>query len=104
MKNRTLIQIFPRNRYLGAATPKRYYPRERERLAKLIGMATKASVHFRVYDRSTNGVLDFEISQGAFGDELPAESARAFTTRHCHGTARTCRTCRTTAPGMSTST
>lgn len=79
MKSRTQIELFPRNRYLGAATAKRYFPRERERIAKLLGRATKVSVHFRVYDRATGCVLDFEVTQGALGDELPAEAARSFT-------------------------
>lgn len=64
---------------MGATTARSYFPREREGMAKVLGKATKVSVHFRVYTRSTNGVLDFEITQGAFGDELPAEAPRTFT-------------------------
>lgn len=79
MSTRTQIQIFPRNRYLGGTTARKYYPREREKLARLLGGAVKVSVHFRVYDRATGAVLDFEVTQGAFGDELPAEAARSFT-------------------------
>ena len=80
MRSRVVVSLFPRNRYIGGATAKKYYPREREKLAKMLGGATKVSVHCRVYDRSGSGaVLDFEISQGAFGDELPSEAARLFT-------------------------
>lgn len=80
MKSRTVVQLFPRNRYLGGATAKTFFPRDREQMAKLLGGATKVSVHARVYDRSGSGaVLDFEVSQGAFGTEMPAEGARLLT-------------------------
>jgi hypothetical protein len=71
--------IFPRNRYKGAATAVNYFPRDRQKLAKLLGGATKVTSHVRVYDRSTNGVVDFEVDQGSFGEEMPAEAARLFT-------------------------
>lgn len=64
---------------MGATTARSYFPREREQVARMLGTATKVSVHFRMYNRSTSGVLDFEITQGALGNELPAESPRTFT-------------------------
>lgn len=79
MKTRTQVQLFPRNRYQGGTTAKSYFQHDRDKLAKLLGGATKVSVHFRVYDRASGGVLDVEVSQGAFGTELPAEAARLFT-------------------------
>ena len=71
--------VFPRNRYLGGATAKSYLPRDREKIAQTLGSATKVTIHCRVYDRSTNGVLNFQVSQGCFGTEQPSESPRIFT-------------------------
>lgn len=80
MKSRTSVQLFPRNRYLGGTTAKGYFPRNREKIAKLLGGATKVSVHVRVCDRSgTGAVLDFEVSQSAFSNEMPSEAARLLT-------------------------
>lgn len=79
MRARTTVQIFPRNRYLGGTTAKSYQPRDREKIARMLGTATRVSVHVRVYDRSSSSaILDFEVSQGAFGDEMPADGARVL--------------------------
>lgn len=77
---RLSFQVFPRNRYLGATTPRYYFPREREKLAKALGKAVKVTVHARVYDRSgAAAILNFEVTQGGMGDELPADGARLLT-------------------------
>lgn len=80
MRSRTTVLLFPRNRYLGGTAAKAYLPRDREKIARMLGTATRVSVHARVYDRSgTGAILDFEVSQGAFADEMPAEGARMLT-------------------------
>lgn len=80
MRNRSSVQLFPRNRYLGGTTAKPYLPREREKVAKMLGTAAKVSLHARVYDRSGSAaILDFKVTQGALGDEMPAEGARLLT-------------------------
>jgi hypothetical protein len=78
VNTRSIVQLFPRNRYRAAATTVRYYPRERLKMAKLLGSAAKVTLHARVYDRAAGGVIDFEMSHGSMGDELPAEGARLF--------------------------
>ena len=75
---RTTVQLFPRNRYRGGANAIVYFVRDRQAVAKLLGSASTVTVHARVYDRASGGVVDFEISHGCFGNELPAESARLF--------------------------
>ena len=78
--HRMSFLLFPRNRYLGATTPRYYFPREREKLAKSLGKGVKVTAHARFYDRSSNAaILNFEVTQGAMGDELPADAARLFT-------------------------
>lgn len=77
MRSRTSVLLFPRNRYMGGTTAKTYFPRDREKIARMLGTASRVSVHCRVYERSGSGaVLDFEVNQGALDDEMPAEGAR----------------------------
>lgn len=76
---RVIVQTFVRNRYKGAAAAVIYYPRDREKLAKLLGGASKVTFHTRVYDRASGGVVDFECNHGCFGGEMPAEAPRLFT-------------------------
>lgn len=77
---RLTFQLFPRNRYIGGATAKVYFPRDRVKLHKTLGGATRVSYHVRVYDRSsTSAILDFEVSQGSIGDEAPSEGVRVLT-------------------------
>lgn len=78
MQRRMMVEVFPRNRYLGDSTEKLYYPRERQRLAKLFGMASRVDFHFRVYDRASGAEVTFQTSHGCFGDEMPAEAPRLF--------------------------
>ena len=75
---RTIVTIFPRNRYKGGATAIVYFARDRQKLAKLLGAASKVTFHGRLYDRASGAVVDFEATHGCLGDEMPAEGARAF--------------------------
>jgi hypothetical protein len=76
---RSIVSIFPRNKYKGGTTALVYYPRDRQGVAAILGSATKCTFHARVYDRASGGVLDFVASHGCLSDEPPAEALRLFT-------------------------
>lgn len=81
MVKKVVGQLYPRTRYLGGATAKLYYPKNRPESLKLLGGASKVYLHARVYDRSPAGtpVLDFDGAAGCFSGDNPFEGLRTFT-------------------------
>jgi len=76
---RAQVLVFPRSRYRGDGAPSMYYPRERQKLGRLMGGANKVTFHGRLYDRSGAAVtVDFLVPNGAFSDEMPGEGPRVF--------------------------
>ena len=78
MTKKLIVNIFPRNKYPASAGGKTYQPRDRKKLMSMIGGADQAYFQTRVYARDANVTLNFDVLQGSFGDEPPAEGPRPF--------------------------
>lgn len=73
-----VIEVFPRARYAATTSGRTYTPRERAKLAKLMGEANEIWFHTRVYARDTGVSWDFDITHGCLGDQFPADGLRQF--------------------------
>ena len=79
MSKKVIINLFPRNKYPSTVSGRVIHPRDRAKVASMLGGADEVWVHTRVYLRDTNVRLDFAAAQGCLGSEPPSEGLRTFT-------------------------
>ena len=79
MSKKVIISLFPRTKYPSTVIGRAIYPRDRAKVASMLGGADEVWVHTRVYLRDANVRLDFAATQGCLGAEPPSEGLRTFT-------------------------
>lgn len=78
MSKKVIVELWPRTKLLSTVAGKTYFPRDRQRISKLLGQADEVHFHARVYARDASVSVDIAVFHGCLGDDNPADGLRQF--------------------------